>query len=90
MLLSRKMWVSSRYECSLSTNKVIHIQGSGGHCRCHYDSLHVEQLPFFSRFSGKHEEVVERETRAFPVARDSLSTYGSRSPEKAHKKNPIL
>ena len=80
MLLSRQMWVSSRYECSLSTNKVTHIQGSGGHCRCHYNSLHVEQLPFFHVFqasmkrswSARHAPSPSRVTRSPRLAHPRL------------------
>ena len=87
MLLSRQMWVSSRYECSLSTNKVTHIQGSGGHCRCHYNSLHVEQLPFFHVFqasmkrswSARHAPSPSRVTRSPRLAHARL---------KKRKNNP--
>ena len=77
MLLSRQMWVSSRYECSLSTNKVIHIQGSGGHCRCHYDSLHVEQLPFFHVFQASMK-------RSWSARHAPSPSRVTRSPRMAH------
>ena len=90
MLLPRQMWVSSRYESNLSvwTNSYSHSREWG--------SLQMSpwQPPWrtvtiFSRFSGKHEAVVEHETRAFPVARDSLSTSASRAWKRA-KIAPIL
>ena len=86
MLLPRQMWVSSRYESNLSvwTNKVIHIQGSGGHCRCHHDSLHGEQLPFFHVFQVSMKR--SWSTRHAPSpSRVTRSPRLLRAPENAQK-----